>query len=96
MDCIVPKDPNMDINWRRGVGGDINSTVNIAYARQVQLKMDIFTLTSNNKHITKNYTKSWNTTVSLFTITISNITAEDSSVYKCDTYNNLSQISVVV
>ena len=32
-----------------------------------------------------NYTESWNTTVSVFTLTIWNLTAEDSSFYRCYT-----------
>ena len=42
------------------------------------------------------YIESWNTTVSVFTITIWNIIAKDSSFYTCDTINYLNNGSVVV
>ena len=79
LDCIVPKDVKVEIYWKR----DDYSTF-IAYAGIYADSENIFKYLEN-KRIALNYTKSWNTTVSVFTITIWNITYEDSSSYTCET-----------
>ena len=90
LDCIVPKEPNVAIFWRRA------RRIEIAHVDKFNQKASFYSDFNNQLRITINYTKSWNTTVSVFTITIWNITAEDSYIYKCDTNDYLYHGSVVV
>ena len=91
LDCIVPKYPNVGIVWRRA--GRQNA---IAYVDKLKQTAHFHADFNNQLHITVNYTKSWTTTLSVFTITIWNITATDSSIYKCDTIDYVNGGSVVV
>ena len=78
LNCVVPKDPNVNIYWRRG-----SQSTLIAYAGRLNKTGYIYPDFNNNR-ITMNFSESWNATASVFTIKIWNISAEDSSCYKCD------------
>ena len=92
LDCIVTQDSNLDIYWSRSDG---QGTTFIAHAGRLSERGSFYS-NFNNERFTLNYTRVWNITTSVFTLTIWNITSEDSSTYHCNTNNyNTSQNLIV-
>ena len=82
LDCIVTQDQNVNIFWSK-------NCKNMANAGRLSDETEIGYLFPgySEQRFKLNYTKPLNSTVSVFTITMWNITSEESSTYTCQANN---------